>query len=165
MGAVRGGLSAASSPARDRLSAIAATRPAHGKLALRPNGSFTFTPAARYAGAIHFSYEATDSAGDYAIATVRITVTPDPPTVTITTPLNHGTYKLGQVVHTRFKCTEGTGGPGLQSCTDQHGHKSGAKLDTATVGRHALTVKAVSRDGLTATASVTYAVVRSAHGS
>jgi hypothetical protein len=162
--AARGVLSAASAPARDPLIATVVQRPLHGKLALHANGSFTYTPAARYGGADHFSYEAKDSAGDYAIATVHLTVTPGPPTVTIITPHNHATYALGQVVRTRFKCTEATGGPGLNSCADQFAHRSGAKLDTVTLGRHKLTVKAVSHDGQAATASVTYVVVRSAVG-
>jgi Bacterial Ig domain len=164
VGAIKGVLSATSSPAGDPLTATVATRPAHGKLVLRSGGSFTYTPAARYAGADRFRYEAKDTAGDYAIATVHLAVTPRAPTVIITTPRNHATYKLGQVVRTRFKCAEGTGGPGLESCADQHGQKSGAKLDTASVGRHTLTVKAISRDGQTATASVSYVVARPPSG-
>jgi hypothetical protein len=156
---VNGLLSAASAPTGDSLIASAVSEPAHGTLAVNPNGSFTYTPAAGYAGADSFSYAATDSAGDYASATVSLTVA-GPPTVTITIPSKNASYGIGHLARSSFTCTDGTGGPGLRSCTDQNGHQSGAALDTATVGRHTLTVTATSLDGQTATASVTYAVER-----
>ena len=55
--------------------------PANGSLALNPNGTFTYTPAANFNGADAFSYIVTDGDGATAGATVTIAVTPvnDPP--------------------------------------------------------------------------------------
>ena len=71
-----------------------------------------------------------------------------PPATTISTPANGAVYGLGQAVATSFTCADGTGGPGITSCTDQNGRTSGAAVDTSTVGAHTLTVTAESGDGL-----------------
>ena len=47
---------------RDPLTAVVATRPAHGTLTLNANGSFTYTPAAGYVGTDSFTYMANDGA-------------------------------------------------------------------------------------------------------
>jgi hypothetical protein len=80
------------------------------------------------------------------------------PHAKITVPASGALFKLGQVVHTAFTCTEASRGPGIASCKDQGGHPSGAALNTSTAGTHKLTVTAISKDGLKATASVTYKV-------
>jgi hypothetical protein len=64
-------------------SASVVTTPAHGSLALDPDGSFTYTPDADYAGADEFTYRVFDDDGaPSAPATVSLTVAPvnDPPT-------------------------------------------------------------------------------------
>ena len=61
---------------------------------------------------------------------------------------------------TSFSCRDGAGGSGIASCTDQNNHSSGARLDTATLGAHTMTVTASSGDGLTTSVSVTYTVAR-----
>jgi VCBS repeat-containing protein len=66
----------------DALSATLATGPAHGSLALGPDGSFTYTPAAGFAGTDSFSYTASDGAATSAPATVTIGVVNDAPVVT-----------------------------------------------------------------------------------
>jgi hypothetical protein len=66
----------------DALTAEVLAGPAHGSLTLRPDGSFTYTPAPDYNGPDSFTYQARDSAGAVSgPATVTITVTPvnDPP--------------------------------------------------------------------------------------
>ena len=56
--------------------AVLATGPAHGTLALNASGSFTYTPTANFNGTDSFTYRASDGATDSSPATVNITVTP-----------------------------------------------------------------------------------------
>jgi VCBS repeat-containing protein len=58
----------------DALSAILVGPPAHGTLALAPDGSLTYTPDPNYHGDDGFSYRATDGTLSSAPATVAITV-------------------------------------------------------------------------------------------
>jgi|GEM_PF-2580961 len=58
----------------DTLTAGSATDPASGTVALNPDGSFTYTPDAGFAGADTFTYTATDQGGANDTATVTVTV-------------------------------------------------------------------------------------------
>ena len=53
-------------------------------------------------------------------------------------------------------CQDGTGGPGIASCTGPVA--TGQPINTTTVGRHSFTVTATSTDGQKATSTVTYTV-------
>jgi VCBS repeat-containing protein len=59
----------------DSLTAVLVSGPAHGTLALNPDGSFTYTPAENFCGEDSFTYKAYDGALYSNVATVRITVT------------------------------------------------------------------------------------------
>ena len=97
------------------------------------------------------------AAGD---ARVILTYTvASPPTVSIATPSNGASYTQGQIVHSGFACSEGAGGSGIASCTDQAVRSSGAAIDTSTVGPHTFTVLATSQDGLIAASTVSYSVL------
>ena len=63
---------------RDRLSARLVSRPKKGKLALRPNGAFTYKPKKNFNGTIRFVYRASDGRGgsDTARVTLRIKARP-----------------------------------------------------------------------------------------
>ena len=58
----------------DTLSASLGSGPAHGTLALNPNGSFTYTPTHDYCGPDGFTYTANDGHGGSTPASVSITV-------------------------------------------------------------------------------------------
>lgn len=68
----------------DALTAMPATTTSHGALVLNANGSFTYTPAAGYAGLDSFTYRVSDGLSTSAITTVSLTVgqpaTVQPPT-------------------------------------------------------------------------------------
>jgi VCBS repeat-containing protein len=61
------------------LTAVLATGPAHGTLALSPDGSFTYTPDEDFVGTDTFTYRPTDDDGPGNLTTVSIAVTDHPP--------------------------------------------------------------------------------------
>ena len=65
-----------SDPDGDPLTVTPATTPAHGTVAVNPNGSFTYTPTAGYSGTDSFTYSITDGQGGLATAIVHLTITP-----------------------------------------------------------------------------------------
>lgn len=92
-----------------------------------------------------------------------LTVTPDAPRAVITSPRSGRTFVQGEKVRTKFTCREGTGGPGLKSCTDnKHGHAPGGWLATDGLGAQTYLVTAASADGQQATAHIAYTVIAAA---
>ena len=65
----------------DSLSAALVSGPAHGTLALQPNGSFAYTPNAGYAGTDSFTYTAHDASAGSNTATVTIQIADTQPPV------------------------------------------------------------------------------------
>ena len=155
-------LSGGSSPNGVSLNLV--SPPVHGSLTLRDDGSFIYVPDPGFLGSDSFDYEAIDPAGDYADGVVAVNVA-GPPSALISSPLNGGTYVVGEAVSTAFACSEGTGGPGLSSCNDSSGADTASggngRLDTSAAGNHTYTVTAVSASGLTSSSSISYTVVPS----
>ena len=58
----------------DSLSAVLVSSTTHGTLVLNPDGSFTYTPAARYVGPDSFTYRCSDGTDTTEAITVNITV-------------------------------------------------------------------------------------------
>ncbi len=83
-------------PEGDPLTVAGHTHPAHGTLALHPDGSFRYTPNANYNGTYAFAYTASDGHGHTATATVTLTVNPvqDPPTASLAAHPTAGTAPL-----------------------------------------------------------------------
>ncbi|MGE0247705.1 MAG: Ig-like domain-containing protein, partial [Pyrinomonadaceae bacterium] len=67
--------------AGETLTVTSVTQPAHGTVAINPDGTISYTPDANYNGADSFTYTISDGNGGTATATVNLTVTPvnDPP--------------------------------------------------------------------------------------
>jgi 6-phosphogluconolactonase (cycloisomerase 2 family) len=110
--------------------------------------TLVFSPSGQFLDALDYAY------GEiYAFAGLA------PPTATIKTPTTGDSYTVGQKVATSFSCADSTGAPGIASCTDSNGATSGiGALNTSAAGTETYSVTAVSQDGLSSTAQITYTV-------
>jgi autotransporter-associated beta strand protein len=111
-----------------------------------------------------FTVTATNPIGSSAASSRSAAVTPQggPPSARISAPASGRRFALGQLVRVSFSCADAAGSPGIASCRDSAGATAGAgHLDTSRTGTFTYTVTAVSSDGQTAAASITYTVLPS----
>lgn len=109
-------------------------------------------------GVLPISVRVTASNGRVATTTVNHRVAASP-TAAVTGPQSGQTYAMNQSVATGLVCSEGAYGPGIASCTDSTGGSGdNGHLETSSPGTHTYIVTAVSRDGQSSTASITYHV-------
>jgi hypothetical protein len=80
-----------------------------------------------------------------------------PPTIAIASPANSAEVAQGSSLKAQYTCTDG--GSGTAAC--EGSTPSGATLDTATLGKHTLSVSSTDAVGNQSTASATYTVVQS----
>jgi 6-phosphogluconolactonase (cycloisomerase 2 family) len=128
---------------------------AEGLLKTTAPGNYTYTATA------------TSRSGQSSAASISYSVA-EPPTVAISAPRVKGPYIVGQSAPTSFACTDAAFAPGISSCTDSNGTggtpdggfglTGKGTLDTSTVGTHAYTVIAISRDGQRTAPSISYSV-------
>lgn len=107
-------------------------------------------------GSHTYTVTATSSDGQTVSASVSYTVAARP-SVSIRRPVSGGRFTVAEKVLARFRCADGTGGPGISSCVGSVAN--GAPIDTSTAGVHRFTVKATSSDGQVASATVKYTVL------
>jgi hypothetical protein len=95
--------------------------------------------------------------GPQAQTTRQLTIAaPSAPSVKLGSPMTRARYPRGHVVRAEYACQDGTGGPGIASCTGPVA--SGKPINTSRLGRHSFAVTATSKDGQTSTRAVTYTV-------
>src|SRR5262249_7072838 len=80
-----------------------------------------------------------------------------PPPVSIQTPVQGASYRLGQAVTARYACAANSTGSALQSCVGTVA--AGRPINTRTLGPHSFSVSATDAQGQSTTETVTYKVV------
>jgi hypothetical protein len=101
-----------------------------------------------------YTVTATSKDGQTSTATGSYSVAL-PPTITLRSPADGRVYNVNDRAVASYRCQEGTGGPGIQSCTGTI--RDGVPLPTR-AHKYSFTVTATSQDGLTATQTVSYEV-------
>ncbi len=109
-------------------------------------------------GAHDFTVTGTDLAGNESSVTHSYTVVDvTEPVITITTPVDGGTYVRGSAVAADFACVDEAGGSGVALCFGTV--PDGVNIDTSTLGSHTFQVFALDNADNLVAASADYTVV------
>ena len=98
-------------------------------LLIRTGASSPGTLDTSTVGPHSYTVTATSTDGQTGTASISYTVV-GPPTASISSPADGQTYNLDQIVATSFSCSDASGGPGIQSCTDSNGARAAAARST-----------------------------------
>jgi hypothetical protein len=121
-----------SDPDGDPITAVLVSGPAHGSLALNPDGSFTYTPAVGYTGTDTFTYKANDGQADSNVTTVTLTVAPVVTTTTVVSNIPASVF--GQTVTFTATVTRSTSGAGAPTGTVEFKSRSPDGTIVVTLG-------------------------------
>jgi 6-phosphogluconolactonase (cycloisomerase 2 family) len=103
-----------------------------------------------------YTVTATSADGQTHTSSLTYAVTGPPPSVTLTAPASDATYSLHQTVTVEYSCQDGTGGPGVTSCSGTMA--DGTRLATGVAGTFSFTVTAISGDGQKTVRTIGYSV-------
>ena len=147
------------------LTVTGSSAPAHGSATVRPDGSYSYTPAAGFSGTDSFTYTVTDGSGGTDTVTVTVQVAPAAQDDTVTVAAG-GTATAGTRATGVLGNDSGTGLTVASNTSPSHGALT---LDKATgtftytptdgySGPDAFTYTAVDGSGSPSTATVTITV-------
>jgi hypothetical protein len=109
-------------------------------------------------GTFTFEVVAVDNEFNISQQTITYTVADHtPPRITLSSPSDGATYKVGDYVQAWFACDDGPFGSGMNGCKGDL--PAGSQLDTSSVGARTFTVTAYDRAGNVSRLSNAYSVI------
>ena len=108
-------------------------------------------------GSKSFTVESEDRAGNTSSKTVHYFVDASTPQISITTPVDGGSYARGATAIAGYACTDDDGPADVKSCAGTVA--AGAAIDTSTPGTRSFTVETVDQAGNARSKTVSYTVV------
>jgi hypothetical protein len=129
----------------------------HPSAGFTPSSAGDYWWYASYGGDSNNNAAASRCGASMAETVVAAHSTAGPPTVSISAPLDGQSFTRLQVVRAGYSCQDGAGAPGIAACAGTVAN--GSPINTSTLGSHAFTVGARSKDGQTAIKTIHYTVV------
>ena len=128
-------------------------------------GTLAPVPGSPYQASGTFPWGAAFSPAGWLFATSNfiggsVSLFGEPPTATISSPADGQTFDYGSTNPVSYGCQDAPDAPGIATCSVSGGGASGSPgtLDTSGLGTKTYTVTATSKDGLSASTSISYKV-------